>query len=107
MIASLLIQTATSFKIKWHSKYNFLHLEPFRSLVTLLEHPVDYHEGSNDVMAGVVQVPPFGEGVGPGVAGRGLGRGAEHDAQVGQVEHGEQAEHKVYEYHPGCPLAVL
>ena len=47
-------------------------------------------------MTGEVQLSPFLEGVGPGVPGDLLGAGlVEHDAQVGQVEHGQQAKYQI------------
>ena len=59
-------------------------------------------------MAGVVQVPPLAQGVGPAVAGRLVGAGlVEHDAQVGQVEHGEQAGDQVDQDDLGTALPML
>ena len=59
-------------------------------------------------MAGVVQVPPLAQGVGPAVAGRLVGAGlVEHDAQVGQVEHRHEPKQQVYKDHPGAALSVL
>ena len=59
-------------------------------------------------MAGVVQVPPLAQGVGPAVACRLVGAGlVKHDAQVGQVEHGQQPEQQVDKDHPGTALSVL
>ena len=45
---------------------------------------------------GVVQIPPLVQVVGPSVACRQVGAGrVKHDAQVGQVEHGQQPEQQV------------
>ena len=60
------------------------------------EEPVDCGQDAHRPVAGVVQVPPLAHGVGPAVACSLVGAGlVEHDAQVGQVEHGQQPEYQI------------
>ena len=60
------------------------------------EEPVDCGQDAHRPVACVVQVPPLAHGVSPAVACGLVGAGlVEHDAQVGQVEHGQQPEYQI------------